>query len=56
MPATFLSEQKTVFKKLHGKLMKNATNAALHRRAGRGQKKKVAFLLPNSVVCQLESS
>lgn len=30
MAATFLSEQKMVFKKLHGKLMKKA-NAALHR-------------------------
>ena len=40
MPATFLSEQKMVFKKLHGKLMKNATNAAIHRSKSREGPKK----------------
>lgn len=35
MPATFLSKQKMLFTKLLGKLMKNATNAALHRSKNR---------------------
>lgn len=53
MPATCISEQKMVFNKLHGKLMKNTTNAAF---AGRGEKNCDRFLLPNSVVCQVETN